>query len=189
MKVWIEIIGNESKRFLPLGKSPDTFLKQKSLHERFRNYLRRTNLLEVEQSYVIKQNNHGKKKEFAVNRYKNHFHCFRHTMASIIYNKTSDIYAVNQFLGHKQLDTTTVYAKITCKKMRKAVNSVFNRSSGSYTQPRPQTIVTPQPQIIASNPMQLLETQFISGEISEEEFLRKKQVLNVTGLKKAIELK
>jgi integrase len=126
LKRWIEIIGKESKWFLPSDKSPDTYLRPKSLHERFRGYLKQANLLQVDYTLTIKQKNHGKTKEFKVNRYKFHFHCLRHTMACVIYNKTGDIYLVNRFLGHKQLDTTMVYAKITDSKMSSALNDVFS---------------------------------------------------------------
>jgi integrase len=198
LKRWIEIIGKDSKWFLPSDKSPDTSLREKSLHERFRSYLKQASLLEVDYAVTIKQNNHGKKKEFKVNKYKYKFHCLRHTMACIIYNKTSDIYAVNQFLGHKQLDTTMVYAKITDTKMRNTISSVFsslhnNYEEGEYLANHQQTInrtqSQPVVQTIANTPLQLLETQFINGDISENEFLRKKQVLEATEIKKVIEIK
>ena len=42
---------------------------------------------------------------------------------------------------------------------------------------------------VAATPLQLLETQFVNGDISETEFFGKKQVLAATELKKVIEIK
>jgi len=52
------------------------------------------------------------------------FHCFRHTFATLqLYNGT-DIYTVSKMLGHKDLKTTQVYAKIVDESKRKAANRI-----------------------------------------------------------------
>ncbi|MBN1988732.1 MAG: site-specific integrase [Bacteroidales bacterium] len=52
------------------------------------------------------------------------FHCFRHTFATLqLYNGT-DIYTVSKMLGHKDLKTTQVYAKIVDDAKRKAANRI-----------------------------------------------------------------
>lgn len=52
------------------------------------------------------------------------FHNFRHTYATLqLYNGT-DIYTVSKMLGHKDLKTTQVYAKIVDEAKRKAVDRI-----------------------------------------------------------------
>jgi len=52
------------------------------------------------------------------------FHCFRHTFATLqLYNGT-DIYTVSKMLGHKDLKTTQVYAKIVDDAKRTAANKI-----------------------------------------------------------------
>jgi len=52
------------------------------------------------------------------------FHCFRHTFATLqLYNGT-DIYTVSKMLGHKDLKTTQIYAKIVDEAKRKAANKI-----------------------------------------------------------------
>ncbi|MBN1176007.1 site-specific integrase [Candidatus Woesearchaeota archaeon] len=198
LRKWIDIIGDSSEWFLPSDKSPDTHLRPKSLHERFRSYLKQSNLLEVDYVLNIRQRVNGEYRDKKVHRHKFYFHCLRHTMASIIYNKTGDIYAVKEFLGHEQVDTTTVYAKMTESKMRGVIASVFsslhyNYSNGEH-HPLPQRIVPgvksqPVVQTEANSPMQLLEIQFVNGDIGEVEFLRKKQILESNSITRTIELK
>lgn len=48
------------------------------------------------------------------------FHCFRHTFATLQLFNGTDIYTVSKMLGHKDLKTTLVYAKIVDQAKRKA---------------------------------------------------------------------
>jgi len=52
------------------------------------------------------------------------FHCFRHTFATLQLSKGTDIYTVSKMLGHKELKTTQIYAKIIDETKRKAANSI-----------------------------------------------------------------
>ncbi|HXB41427.1 MAG TPA: site-specific integrase [Bacteroidia bacterium] len=52
------------------------------------------------------------------------FHCFRHTFATIQLSKGTDIYTVSKMLGHKDLKTTQIYAKVMDKNKRKAADKI-----------------------------------------------------------------
>ncbi len=52
------------------------------------------------------------------------FHCFRHTFATLQLFNGTDIYTVSKMLGHKDLKTTLVYAKIVDETKRKAANNI-----------------------------------------------------------------
>ncbi|RYD59289.1 MAG: site-specific integrase [Sphingobacteriales bacterium] len=52
------------------------------------------------------------------------FHNFRHTYATLLLTNGIDIYTVQKMLGHKNLKTTQVYAKIIDEKKQIAANSI-----------------------------------------------------------------
>lgn len=52
------------------------------------------------------------------------FHCFRHTFATLQLSKGTDIYTVSKMLGHRELKTTQVYAKIIDQKKREAADKI-----------------------------------------------------------------
>lgn len=52
------------------------------------------------------------------------FHCFRHTFATLQLSKGTDIYTVSKMLGHRDLRTTQVYAKIIDQTKRDASNKI-----------------------------------------------------------------
>ncbi|MFN3405628.1 MAG: tyrosine-type recombinase/integrase [Cytophagaceae bacterium] len=52
------------------------------------------------------------------------FHCFRHTFATLQLSKGTDIYTVSKMLGHRELKTTQVYAKIMDQTKREAANKI-----------------------------------------------------------------
>jgi len=54
------------------------------------------------------------------------FHCARHTNATLLLTSGTDLYTVSKLLGHKDIKTTQIYAKIIDEKKRQAVNSIPN---------------------------------------------------------------
>ena len=51
-------------------------------------------------------------------------HSLRHTFATRLYEKTGDLYLVQRALGHRQITTTEIYARVTDESLRRAVQSV-----------------------------------------------------------------
>lgn len=54
------------------------------------------------------------------------FHCGRHTFAIMMLDIGTDIYTVSKLLGHRELSTTQIYAKVLDKNKQKAVASIPN---------------------------------------------------------------
>ena len=52
------------------------------------------------------------------------FHSARHTNAVLLLENGADIYTVSKRLGHREIRTTEIYAKIIDKKMKEAANII-----------------------------------------------------------------
>jgi integrase len=52
------------------------------------------------------------------------FHNFRHTFATILLNKGTDVYTVSKMLGHKNIQTTLKYLKLLTETKEKAAYSI-----------------------------------------------------------------
>jgi len=52
------------------------------------------------------------------------FHCFRHTFATLQLTMGTDIYTVSKMLGHRELKTTQVYARIIEKMKSEAAHRI-----------------------------------------------------------------
>lgn len=52
------------------------------------------------------------------------FHCFRHTYATLQLSLGTDLYTVSKMLGHREIKTTQVYAKIIDRQKREAANKI-----------------------------------------------------------------
>lgn len=52
------------------------------------------------------------------------FHCARHTCATLLITYGSDLYTVSKVLGHKDIATTQIYAKLVDSKKSEALNSI-----------------------------------------------------------------
>ena len=51
-------------------------------------------------------------------------HCFRHTYATLQLAHGTDIYTVSKMLGHTNVKTTQIYAKVIDEKKEKAANAI-----------------------------------------------------------------
>ncbi|MDV2444482.1 recombinase [Elizabethkingia anophelis] len=52
------------------------------------------------------------------------FHCFRHTFATLQLSNGTDIYTVSKMLGHTNVKTTQIYAKVIDEKKNKAAEAI-----------------------------------------------------------------
>lgn len=52
------------------------------------------------------------------------FHCFRHTFATLQLSSGTDIYTLSKMLGHRELKTTQIYAKVIDNTKREAANKI-----------------------------------------------------------------
>ncbi|MBS1549883.1 MAG: site-specific integrase [Bacteroidetes bacterium] len=52
------------------------------------------------------------------------FHCFRHTFATLQLSSGTDIYTVSKMLGHTNVKTTQVYAKVIDEKKNRAAEAI-----------------------------------------------------------------
>lgn len=62
-------------------------------------------------------------KEAGINKYIT-FHCFRHTYATLQLTLGTDLYTVSKLLGHKNIQTTQIYAKVIDQKKKEAANRI-----------------------------------------------------------------
>lgn len=177
IKKWLDIVQG-GKWFLPSAKSPDLHLRKKTLHEWFRQARKRAGLDYVE--YTVEYKKPTKyRKTSPVYRFR--FHHLRHFFATYVYEKTGDIYAVADLLGHNQVTTTQIYARMSNKKKRDVVNFAFNNPVRTQMFERnPINALNysiPEVSKRDKPPIEILNERYAKGEISEFDYINKLKLL------------
>lgn len=186
IKKWIEII-NGGKWFLPSHNSPDNHIRPKTLHGEFKWALKRAGLLISKYTVCFKQKIGGRTRERTTTRHKYYFHTLRHSYATYLRSKGIDIQTISELLGHNQITTTQIYAKMTDVQRQKSVNEAF---SSPLQNPAPMPVIKSaitNPSNL--KPVEFLQMQMLNGEITQEEYVNKLALLNPEGIKKIIEIK
>jgi len=169
IKKWLDIIDG-GKYFIPSEKSPDNPLRVKTLHIWFSEARHRAGLDVVE--YKVKYKRKFNNREDST-IYKYRFHHLRHFYATYVYERTRDLYAVSHLLGHNQVSTTQIYAKMSDKTKKESVDFAFNIPiKTKLFQENPSNALNYSIPTIAKNktPLQILEERFARGEISASDF-------------------
>jgi integrase/recombinase XerD len=174
IKKWLEIVQG-GKWFLPSMTDPDRAIRTKTIHEQYRELLQSCGLSIGEYTTHFKQKNHGRKKEMSKTTYKYRFHTLRHTFASYLLDKGVPLENIQRQLGHEQIDTTLIYAKVSDKKTKQLINEAFNmpmalvnRQSLPIT-PIDEKRATREPNL---SPETILKQRLARGEIDLVTFKR-----------------
>ncbi len=174
---WLEIVDG-GKWFLPSAKSPDIPLRTKTLHVWFAEARERAKLDEID--FKINYKKKTKYRE-STSIYKFRFHHLRHFYASYVYDKTRDLYAVANLLGHNQVTTTQIYAKVSDKQMKESVDFAFNMPirTQMFEKNPMQALNYTIPEVAKreKTPIEIIENRYARGEISDIDFQQKVRLL------------
>src|SRR3989344_3400252 len=122
MKKWLSVIEGKSKWFLPSSKSSEIPVSVEHLHSGFDEARQRAGLNSIEYEVTNKKGSkYWGRKMFHIK-----WHSLRHFYATYVYEKTRDLYAVSSLLGHNQVSTTQIYAKISDKLKKETIDFAFN---------------------------------------------------------------
>lgn len=124
------------------------------LFKKYKLMLKKANLYMID-----KQNKSGNN----IARY--NFHTLRHTYATMLWEKTGDIYAVKQALGHADLDVTMIYTHISDRSLQKKVNSAFETGIIPSRLEYKKEIIKN-----SENPAEVLKLRLAKGEIDINRF-------------------
>lgn len=182
IKKWLSIVEGHSKWFLPSDKSSEIPVSKNYLSAGFSNARKRAGLNSVEYEIEYKKGSKTKgRRQFNIK-----WHSLRHFYACYVYEKTRDLYAVSKLLGHNQVSTTQIYAKVSDKVLKESVDFAFNVpvrtklfqenpiSALDYNIPE-----IAKDKIKEKSPIEILEERFARGEISASDFQTSLRLLKV----------
>lgn len=125
LKKWIDIIQG-GNWFIPSMQDSNKPIRTKTIHEQYRFLLRKCGLSQQDHMTEYKQKNHGRKKSMKKSTYKYKFHTLRHTYATYLLDKGVPLENIQRSLGHNQIDTTLIYARVRDTKTNEFVNNAFS---------------------------------------------------------------
>src|SRR3989344_9445749 len=144
----------------------EIYISKRTITNGFNEVVKEANIQRVDDRYKLQGN---LRKNFT-------FHTFRHTFCT--YHLENEVSAafVSRADGHSKMDTTVgVYGHMATGNIIQAFRKSFERKKKPEVEPR-----IPR-KSSAYDPLKDLAEKFISGEISEEEFRKKKAVLEGAG--------
>ncbi|QMU63035.1 MAG: tyrosine-type recombinase/integrase [Flavobacteriaceae bacterium] len=116
----IQLIQNKTKNtvYIPLNNNARNILNKQTHNEEFVFNL---------SDHISSMNRTVKKliKLTGIDK-KVHFHCARHTFATLLVTAGVNIFTISKLMGHKDIKSTLVYAKVIDEEKQKAVNSMVN---------------------------------------------------------------
>lgn len=121
IKKWIDVI-DSGEWFIPSNQSPDRPLRKKTLYENYRHFLKKAGLSISDYKIVVKK---GKAKGQVKTKYKYYFHTLRHSYATYLLSKGVDIMTISGLLGHNQVTTTQIYARVNTVQASAAIDEAF----------------------------------------------------------------
>lgn len=151
-------------------------ISSRTITDGFNVVIRDANLQRVDERYVTAHN--GQRKKFT-------FHTFRHTFCTYHLEHEVSAAFVARAAGHSNMNTTVgVYGHMASAKMIRAFRRSYEEGRKKSTKPTQNTPPANKPVIApdSKNPMSMLVEKFITGEIDETTFRRKKEVLMEAGI-------
>jgi len=110
--------------YLPISEQAATILENQIAENRAKKNSGQTKIFDFAYSSYLNRVLNNWLKAAGVQK-KISFHCFRHSMAVMQLEAGTDIYTLSKLLGHTNVKTTEIYAKITDRKKIEAVNRVI----------------------------------------------------------------
>ncbi|WP_299114289.1 site-specific integrase [uncultured Winogradskyella sp.] len=116
----IQLIQNKTKKvvYIPLNNNAKNILEKQKHNE---------GLVFKLSEHISSINRTVKKliKLAGINK-KVHFHCARHTFATLLVTSGVNVFTISKLMGHKDIKSTLVYAKVIDEEKQKAVDSMVN---------------------------------------------------------------
>jgi len=176
---WLSIIEG-GKYFLSAENNSDKHLRPKTLHIWFAETRKRAGLDIPDRISEYKKPTKFRKQ---TTLYKYRFHHLRHFYATYVYEKTRDLYAVADLLGHNQVTTTQIYARVSDKTKKESVDFAFNNPIRTKLfENNPVNALNYSIPPIAKRdktPIEILEDRYARGEISDIDFANKLRLLKL----------
>ena len=133
----VRLFGKGSKiRVVPvIGNTAhllDSYIKEHHLEEQYDEYLFVSNLkkplTEPGVKYIIEKYRALAEKESVLVPKNIHPHTFRHSKAMHLLESGVNYIYIRDFLGHSNIKTTEIYAKISVEQKKKALSAVYNEN-------------------------------------------------------------